>query len=352
MYKILFCDYLFQTGNICVDNVFLDILCKNNDVYALTSHDRVPKENKVTIIEKSFYKYKKGKIRNFFRIIRIMINSARYARIIKPDMIFISVYETRLFGIARSIISKKIPIAILENINVDMLENKLYLWCYKKYSNKVYHFVYENYIGSYLINKIGVKREKVFTISHPTYPDISIENNEIYKKYNLIAISGSNDDNWIQQIIDFEKETSFFVNNKISFLVKSKTNCFSDDFLVVVNNHLSNAEYNYYYHNCDFVVAPFPLSYKYRMSGCLIDSFSNNKRVIATKFMLALEYERKFDGIIKCFDNIEELLNIVLSDWKTNSDAFIDFKKEHSANKIESQFDYALNTIINTTGRK
>lgn len=348
MSRILYCDYLFQSGNICVDKQLLGVLCKNNQVTALTSPERIDILPNLTIIDKPFYRYKKGKIKNMFRIIKIMINSAKYANKLKPDLVFVSVYETRLFWIARFLINKKIPIAILENINVDMLDKRLYYKLYKMYCNKVYHYVYEDYIGDYLTNVIGVKKSLVFTVAHPYYmlADSKIDLDLQYIAYDAIAISGSNDENFIKEMVELETKTSFLKNNNIRLLVKSKTLSFNDGFLIVEDAHFSNEEYEYYYDKCKLVLAPFPIEYRYRMSGCLVDSFSHNKKVVATKFMLAVEYEKKYNGIVKTIKTADELFESLLCEESINFDSLGRFKNDHSLQKIESQLNHSFKSII------
>lgn len=44
--KILFCDLLFETGNIHVDNCMIDIMTRDHDVFLLTDESFVSEKNR------------------------------------------------------------------------------------------------------------------------------------------------------------------------------------------------------------------------------------------------------------------------------------------------------------------
>lgn len=49
--KILFCDLLFETGNIHVDNCMIDIMTRDHDVFLLTDESFVSEKIEKSEIE-------------------------------------------------------------------------------------------------------------------------------------------------------------------------------------------------------------------------------------------------------------------------------------------------------------
>ncbi len=342
--NILFCDFIFQKGNAHVDGEIIKCMMNNHNVTILANKDRYPEYYlEANYVENKHYIREKGTIRIYFGILRNMILAARYANKNKPDVIFISVYETRSFALGRKFFKDRDKIIVLENANIDQLSNNSFRTFYDFYKNKIHHVVYEGYMKDYLTNTIGIQEELISVIPHPCYKS-QICTNPI-TKYDCIAISGSNDEQIIEEFILFEKNNGILKSNGIKVLIKSKKFQYDDGFLIVKNEYFTNEEYERLYEGCKVVYAPFPSSYKYRMSGCFVDSFSHRKPVVSSPILLAEYYKKKYPEIMYTESKIDDVIHriITLIHNQIDDKNFDSFLKNHSTDSL----DNALCEMIN-----
>ncbi|MBP3793157.1 MAG: hypothetical protein ILA24_03850 [Ruminococcus sp.] len=344
--RILFCDFIFQKGNAHVDTELVKSFVRNNKVTVMANHDRLTEKIcGVDFVENKHYYRKKGTLKIYWGILRNMYLAAKYANSHKPDLVFISVYETRMFLLGRLFFKNKKNIVIMENANIDYLSQKSHLFFYKKYSNKVFHAVYEEYMKDYLVKEIAVPSERIFVVPHPCY-NYSFQN--AITQYDCIAISGSNDEDIIREFVQYENKTHRLKDAGIKVLIKSKNTKFDDGFLKVDNTYYSNEEYNSLYSSARVIFTPFPKTYKYRMSGCFVDSFSHKKPVISSPIMLAKYYEKKYPNIISTSDNMDSIFNGIIQYSKEgvkDETVFDDFLRMHSEKSLNESIDILLEGI-------
>lgn len=358
--KVLFCDLLFQRGNRHIDTRVMDILAGKNEVYVLSSEDHLVgklfNKSNIHFLGNKYSENPQGKVSYMVQIIKRMILTAQNAKRLKPDVIYISVYETRVFPIGYLFFDhqSKRKIVLLENNNIDLLSNSIHRAMYKLFAKKVHHIVYENFFGEYLNNVFGISKQKIHMVPHIQYRSEVSDVNSIDKSddkiFDCICISSSNDDEVIGRMIEYEKETSFFRENEISCRIKSKKHLYNDEYLVVDNKFFSNDEYNELYANCKCVLIPFPEGYNFRMSGSIIDAVSHHKRMVTTNFTLARKYSEEYKGIISIGSNIEELFMAILKnckDYEECTKSFIQFEKDRSEAQVSIKLEEMLQIVGN-----
>ena len=350
--RILFCDLLFEFGNRHVDNSMIELMTKQHKVYLLMNDDFMKGEfsnNNLIVLGNKYDNKTKGAISNATQILRRMRLAAKYARELKPDVVYISTYETRTFPIGLFFFDKTSNIVVLENYNIDFLRYRSHKIAYKLFANRVHHMVYESYFGDYLVNSIGVKPELVHTVPHFYYPPYvnSLSYKDEGKRYDFVGLSGSNDQDVIGEIVEIESKEHFFENNRIRCYIKSSIHHYESDYLTVSNRFLSTEEYNALYCDSRAVLVLFPTSYIYRMSGCIVDAFSNHKQVISTNLELSKFYHSKYGSIILPCESSRDVLNqvkTVMNAIQRNLD-FSGFEKDHSNETIEKCLSTMLNCV-------
>lgn len=348
--KILFCDLLFEYGNRHVDNSMISLMTKNHEVYLLMNDDFISEKSiynsNLIILGNKYNARPKGVLGTALQIISRMRLAAKYARELKPDVVYISAYETRTFPIGLHFFDKTSNIVILENYNIDFLRYRLQKIAYKAFANKVHHMVYESFFGDYLVREIGVKPDLVHTVPHFYYPPYNCING-VTKGFDFVGLSGSNDEKVIGEIVEIESKEHFFENNNIRCYIKSFAHHYESEYLTVTDKYLSTEEYNALFYNSKAVLVLFPTDYIYRMSGCIVDAFSNHKQVISTNLELANFYHSKYgDIILPCNtsrDIIHQIKTISSLDTKPVLD-FSGFEKDHSGETI----NYSLNKMLNS----
>lgn len=349
--KILFCDFLFENGNRHVDNLVIDLLAQDNDVYLVMNEDFICREFKnkqnVHILGNKYKETPSRYRKKIYQCLRRMFLASRYDRRINADFIYVSVYETMSFSLGQFFFRNKKRIHIVENNNIDFLQFKLYRTAYKTFANKVHHIVYEGLFKDYLCNMMGVKSDLVHVVPHVQYrSEYSVDNSVIDTEcfFDCIAISGSNDDSLIQELIEFEENNQVFEKNHIRVLIKSHTITYETPYLTVSCDYLPIKRYNMLFKQCKVVYAPFPLTYKYRMSGCYVDAFSNHRPVVATNIELAKYYHKRYGNIIKPCSSIRESVDEIIYFCNNNVRQDFDlFEKEHSIEEVNKALKETTN---------
>ncbi len=336
--KILFCDLLLQKGNRHVDECMLSILYEKNEVYVL-AEGQYKLENRINYCnyKEEIIQNPKGVFRYYYTLFKRMLTCAKYAKSINPDIIFFSTYENRVFIFGMPFFKNMDRIFVVENNNIDYLTNTIHRLLYGLYSNKIHHVVFEKIFGDYLISAHNVPIGKVHVVPHIQYKN---EYDKIETKgdtaYDCIAISGSNDDSMINALIEHEKTNHILEKNGIRMLIKSHTIRHESEVLKVINDFIPIELYNQLFKQCKVVYAPFPLTYKYRMSGCFVDAFSNHKPVVASSIELAKYYNQCFGSIIMPCSSIEQSVDEIVNYCRNNIALdFSLFEKEHSYDSVK-----------------
>lgn len=253
------------------------------------------------------------------------------------DFLFFASYHTYVMALALLKFKRSKQIFILHHNNIDNMErSKKAQWFFRLYANSVNHVVFEDFIGEYLIHKYGIKKERVFTLKHP----LNVVESDIERIYDCVGISNSNSEQWIDDIITLEQNEKVFLKSKKTVVLRSKEKEFDDGALKVVKGYLSDQSYYDYIGKAKRIFLPFPESFKYRMSGSLVDALSNNVEVIGTKTPLFLDYERRYPGVCHTVENSQQLVEKLLCSEFTSEEQnknFDKFRKIHSEKEIVEQ---------------
>lgn len=348
--KILFSDLLYQKGNVHVDTKVIELLAKKNKVFVLASSEfsehKVRGENITIIRNRKRRNSENGIIYKLQELYR-MWQTAYYARKYDVDLIYISVYEARIFPLGCLFFGRKRAVAVVENDNIDLLTNSVHRFCYKLFANRVYHLVYEDYMKNYLTDNQGVLESLVYTIPHVCYPDDEDHDTTKCGMPDYIAISASNDEEKIKKIIDYEDNFKILKKAKVNLVIKSKLYTYDSEYLHVSNTYYDVGAYSSLFYNCKAVLIPFPSSYKYRMSGNIIDAFAHRKPVVTSNIALAVAYREKYGDIVMVVNSVEELFAELVS--KRTSDcprsSFNIFLEDHSEKAVENALDRFIEQI-------
>ena len=202
---------------------------------------------------------------------------------------------------------------------------KLKIW--NLYKDKVNHIMLDKAIIDGAIEKFNLDSRRVYYFPIPYVEHCKLSNNNVRNNIVVLCISGSNEQSQINKLIEIEKKNHFLESNHISIVIKERTskNATGLRAFRIVEDHLSDAEYNQLYKECDIVLMLFPQSYKYRCSGTLIDAFSYGKKVISSNITQSAYYSKHFPSLCTKFDSIEDIGKLILNISKLDSKS--DLKK-------------------------
>lgn len=338
--KLLYLDFLYPKGHIRQNTAYVNNLSKIGKVYLLSPIGRYKNLfSEVEVIEKKSLNIKNGKLLGRLSSLKIMFLSALISRKLKPDYIFVSSYETITFIVGRLFFSRKVKIFLLHHCNIDELDNGFKSWIFKRYMRKVDHIVFEDFIKDYLISTFNLNANRIHVLPHQLNKNILKFNKQ---KYNCVGLSSSNDENIISEIVEIEKKQQILKKNGCRVVLKSKSLEFDNGFLKVFNNFLDNAQYNEYINNSLCIYMPFPLSFRFRMSGTLVDSLSNNKIILGPNIPLILNYALNYPEVCKVVNSTDDLFNCLFSLGRIEEDKqikdFEQFRINHSEEKIVESF--------------
>lgn len=339
--NLMYIDLLSPIGHKTQNKCYINLLAKYFDVYVTCPKNWYDGSLNANVIEDNKFLIGKGKFKARFNSIRSLIKNCALTKIIKPDYIFISSYDTMIMALFIHFLKKtcKNRLKILHHINVDEINNKIKRFFFKTYMNKVDHVVFEEFIEEYLINEISVNKKNIFVLPHQL--NIKDLNNK-KQLYDCVALSESNSESSIYKIIKNEILNSTIKNNNKKIILKSKLYEYDNGALKVIMGYLDDNEYNRYIANTLYVYMPFSLNFNYRMSGTLVDALSNNKIVLGSNIKLLKYYSKKYPHICKIVNNEKDLIKIIneieKADINTYLDEFLKFRYNHSDKVIENIF--------------
>lgn len=345
--KILYVNLLYRVvGHKMLDQNLVNLMGISNDVTVISEKNWYARLS--TNIRVSNYEIypKNNRISRYQNTIKIISYVKNYIKTEKFDIIFLAsfdLYTLSIFG--RKLL--KHNTVLLHHDTVDILKYARYKIFYKFIPKYVNHATFESYIKTYLMNMLKVSEDNCFIINHPISPinNAKLTSNSVF---DFVGISNSNDECLIDDIINYEEKTMFFLNNNIKILLKSKNRSFDNGYLKVINNFVSEEEYSQYISGSKAIVMPFSKTFQYRTSGTLMDGLSNRKVIIGSNIMITQEYNLKYPVIVKIFTNIEEFSRICVHISKQNFDTFEfdDFIDKHSDFEISQKINKDFNRII------
>lgn len=223
----------------------------------------------------------------------------------KYDKIILSYYdEISLFFV-------NFPSSYLINhINISGLSNKIKLWFFKKISKKHIQIVMESYIQNYLeslnvYNSIVVKHGLIDTYS--CRKSLCFLKNFKYVVFSPSAVSS--DDIFLSEFINSLEVDSFLKETKTVIVIRSKSLKCNSSNIVILKDYILDEDYQSIFMCSNAILITYPASYKYRVSGVLLEAISCRKTVLISDIEMLRQYEYLFgddayfldiNGLLKC----------------------------------------------------
>lgn len=331
MKKILYMNLLFNTvGHRRIDENIINQMVKIAEVYVVAPLGWYTNENKMAkyIYYEPSSILNNGTLSNYSKEIKNMLFVSKINKLYDFDIFFFASYETAIFELMVILLGENIKNTIIihhnniDNFNKVPIKKKLF----NRYKNKVNHIALEKFISNYLIKECLIKENQVFTLPHP------LNINRISKKeivYECVGISNSNDEEWIMRIIELEKQQEKIKKSGHHVVLKSKFMEFDNGYLKVIKGWISDEAYNNYINCSKSIFLPFPQTFRYRMSGSVVDAFSNNKYVIGSDIPLFRYYEKRYKEICKTISCPAEFYDAVINIPDIELTSFKQFIREH-----------------------
>ena len=355
--KILYFDCVYYPGHLGFDSSIISCLAESAEEMVVIQPDNWFSVNVNTIryINRGIPKRKTKRFGRFITWKISVLNVLHSLPIIrkeKPDVVIIGEYELLTFSFVFPLLyfyCKRI--VIIHHNNIDQLtHSRIKRILFSLYKNRVYSCVLEPFIKEYLEHKYEIAEDHVICWPHPIKGAPSKLDINSMKKYSVIGISNSNDEELIANIIELEKELNVFKNNQIRIILKSKTTEYDDGYLTIINGWISDDEYNDYYNNAHSVFVAFPSSYQYRVSATLLDAIKRKTPIIGSDSMMMDYYHSAYPNICKIYNPqtfIDDIKAYSIID-ETMEGEFNRFMRSHSNEYIINQIKNDLFNITNS----
>jgi hypothetical protein len=343
--KLLYLDFLNPKGHLRLDFNQINALAniaKVTVVSPLGRYKSLPES--VELIEKKSLIIKKGKWASRITSLKSMLISAIVSRKIDHDCILVSSFETIMFALGKGFFKNNKRIILIHHFNTDELANSIKAFFFRRYMNHVEHIVFEDFIKERLVNDFDIASEKVHVLPHHLTQLATLKENK--NTYDCVGLSNSNDEKIIAKIIEKEKEKSIFKKSGCNVVLKSKNYEYDNGNLKVIKGFLEKSKYEEYINNSRSVYMPFPSNFKYRMSGTLIDAFSNNKVVYGSNILVMQNFSKRYPEICKIVNTVDDFFDLITNDrFRSNYEpikVFTHFKNDYSTESIEKKFSEIL----------
>ncbi len=259
----------------------------------------------------------------------------------KYSALFVITYNELTFPLGRLFFSHFPNIFILHNNNIDnMMLSPHRARLFNFFSNKVIHVVLADFIKDYFAKSFCINRDKILTLPTPFSLSDTPKEAVLNKDIDCLGISNGNDDSFIERLIIDERTHSTIKKADLHIVLKSNKFHFDNGFLTIINGFLPRDQFDNYVSRAKVMLIPFPLSYKYRMSGTLVDALSHDIPVLVTPIVMT-EY------VILAYPNQVHKLNentfikdvVDLSTCSDKADeGFRKFKTIHSVDYLSNTF--------------
>lgn len=333
-------------GHKFFDSLYVDGLSRNGRVYLMTQpdwYDHEFAENVTPIVVEAA----KNPYLDLIRKIRAIRRAVRKNKI---DLVVISTFfVNRMSAILRFLRRKGLAIALVHHNTVDMLnEDEKTARAFAEYGNRVYHFVFEEYIREHLVGERNVSADRVFVIPHPLI-DRRTPNDE--KTFDCVLLGSAGDESFIETFVEREKNERVFANAGLRVYLKSKTVEFDDGYLTVKKGYLSNDEFGALMRSAKRALIFYPSSYRYRVSGVAMEAAGYGAKIVANPIELFRRYAEEYPGLIEWIERGEDLLPLLSKGATDGEDGLERFISDHSVDTVASIMARAFADVMKPTKR-
>ena len=338
--KILYVNFAYDTwGHKNLDENYIRILSRFAQVWVIARkgwYNSLP--DNVTLVEynpQCISEKCNNKILKHVLSVLVMNFSRELLQKEKFDYLIAGTFDTLTLVVAKKWFLPECTY-IMHHNNTDLLSRTFYKIVFNSYKNRFYYIVQEKFIKDQLVRMENLETNKVVILPHPV--NVNKKENSKDKIYDYVGISNSNDENAVKELIRLENAFQFLKKGRVTMLLRSKKEEYSDDYLTVIKGYLSSEQYEKYISNAKCILILFPDSFKYRESGSIIDALSNKIPVVGSNILIVKEYSDRYPNICKVYNNIQELPHLLkelemISDEEKEKD-FSRFIEEHSDGNI------------------
>lgn len=278
-FKILYIDPICLPGHINFNKVQIKALTEEYDdiSYCFTEEYafrlNIPKEDLVYSISQNDVRYNGG-MQYRWSIFKILHKIKKNVPLNDYDAIIISCYDEIALKLACFP-----PSYLINHNNISKSFNRIRKFFLKSISKKHFHLVL-NDRSVQRLREINIS--KVIRIGHGLLNPYTMEKTVISNDSFTIFVPSilSTDKLFLQSLFDRTEFRNYIVSNRISIIVRGEYNIYDSKNITVIKGRMSSEDYIRYLTNSDCLLICYPFSFKYRVSGVLLEAIANSKKCI------------------------------------------------------------------------
>ena len=317
-YEVLAVDFMVEDGHRYYCNCLVNSLNKEASTLVVCKEDYYDfeeDENHKKIVVKTKPIPGRNVFESRYNILYNMYNNIKMVKKYRFEKVLVLGYEGLTFFLFRTILKKYGDIYVIQHHQLDELRNSgLKTKVFNLYKNKVKHIVLEPCIRENVVKEYSIPKDNIFVFPVPLLNKTNeLKSEKTYGSDSriVLAISNSNDENFVDEICEYEKKHRYFSDNNYKLIIRTRRERDSIESIRYITSFISTEEYNSLYENAYIVLMPFPTTYVNRSSGTIIDAISMRKRVLCSRILLTEDYALNYPNICKLYDSVEDVVKMI-----------------------------------------
>lgn len=289
--NILVADSISGPGHKFFNKIQIDALLRtghNISVVARKGLIKVPEGIQYYEIPEKFYIRQESKnigaISNLIYEIKKVRFIKKVTKRLNPDAVIFLTYD----ALSAVFFRVKYPTFLINHVNIDFLYQWYRYTATKLLPNHFVHICLSKRIEEYLNHRMPEKRTAY--IPH----GIIDEKTSIHNNSDIIycPVTSSLDESLLREIIYDKDVISYFSENNIQFVIKTKVE-FNETApcIKIINGFIDNEQYYNYVHNSLLIFLPYNSDFNNRVSGVFHEALSYNTPVLTSDISSFREYE-------------------------------------------------------------
>lgn len=315
MMKILYIDPFSSLSHVNFNKMHIEAIYKiTRDIHFVFKEDYyrevgVQSSNVCYTIPSSCIKRNNSGLINRFYMCLVLWKIRMNVPLIQYDKIIFAAYEE----ISLFFAFYSVPLFLINHNNISGLDNKVKRFFFKAISKRNTHIVLESYIKDYL-NSLGISKVEVvhhgLISSYSNYSSNRVDALWMYRKFLFSPSMLSTDVLFMKNLIEDKMFLKYLEEHDLFLILRSKILKSSSNRIRIFSDYLSKEDYRWYFLNATAILLFYPKSFKYRVSGVLLESISCGKKTILSDIKAFRQYENLF-GANAYFSSIEDLLKSI-----------------------------------------
>lgn len=275
-------------------------------------------------IPSSYFGINKGGFINRFYMCRVLWKIRQNVPLRQYDKIIFAAYEE----ISLFFALYTVPLYLINHNNISSLNNRVKRFFFKSISKRNTHIVLEPYIKDYL-KSLGI--QKVEVVRHGLIPPYSSSSFQItttllHKRFLFSPSMQSVDIEFMEKMINNESFIKYLETHNLFLVLRSKTLHSSSPNIVVFSHYMPKEEYIAYFLGAEAILLFYPKSFRYRVSGVLLEAISCGKNVLMSDIEAFRQYESLFgaNAYFSTSNQLMQCLNFALNNVENREVSFSD----------------------------